>query len=125
MISTTCVLFIDDDVLSLQLMSRISDLLGFEAIISTSAQRGLEMAARQMPALIIVDMQMDEMNGVEFVRQVRGLPKLARLPVLLCSAGMSPNDQDQARQAGADGFLMKPVGLNMLQETVQKYAGAV
>jgi two-component system chemotaxis response regulator CheY len=78
-----------------------------------------------MPALIIVDMQMDEMNGVEFVRQVRGLPKLARLPVLLCSAGMSPNDQDQARQAGADGFLMKPVGLNMLQETVQKYAGAV
>ena len=120
----TCVLFVDDDALALQLMARISAMLGFEALVSTSAQHGLKLAAQARPALIIVDMQMDEMSGVEFVRQVRGLPELAHLPVLLTSAGMSPNDADLARQSGADGFLMKPIGIAGLQAAVEKYGGA-
>jgi two-component system, chemotaxis family, chemotaxis protein CheY len=114
-------LFIDDDVLSLQLMSKVSDLLGFHAIVSTSPQHGLLLAVKEKPAIIFVDMQMDGMDGVEFVRQVRCLPNLANLPVLLCSAAMSMSEEEQARRAGADGFLPKPIAVHDLQEAVHQY----
>jgi CheY-like chemotaxis protein len=117
----TRVLFIDDDVLSLELMSKVSTVLGFHAIVSTSALHGLQLAALEKPAVILVDMQMDEMDGMEFVRQVRSMPAIAHLPVLICSAGISFNDEFLAHQAGADGFLRKPIGLNYLLETVKQY----
>jgi two-component system cell cycle response regulator DivK len=118
----TRILFIDDDVLVLQLMSKISNLLGFQIITSTSPRSGLALAAHENPSVIMVDMQMDEMDGPEFIRAVRGSPEIAHLPVLVCSAGISYIDEEQARSAGADGFLQKPISLSQLTQVVQAYA---
>lgn len=116
------ILFVDDDVLALQLMSRVTDMLGYQAIISTSAEKGLAIAANERPDLIIVDMMMDEMSGPDFVRNVRRQPEIADLPVIIFSAGIGHSDEEQARRAGADGFLQKPVGLNDLFHAIQTYA---
>ena len=116
------VLFIDDDVLALQLMSRVSSLLGIRAITSTSPCNGLALAAHEMPSLIMVDMQMEEMDGSEFVREVRRLPNIAHLPILICSAGIDFVEEKQAREAGANGFLQKPVGLKELSRAIQTFA---
>lgn len=120
----TRVLFIDDDVLVLQLMSKISTLLGFQIITSTSPRKGLALAAHENPSVIMVDMQMDEMDGPEFVRAVRHSPDIAHLPVLVCSAGVGYLDEEQARSAGADGFLQKPLSLNQITQVIQTYAAA-
>lgn len=118
----TRILYIDDDVLVLQLMSKIANLLGFQVITCTSPRKGLALAAREKPSVIMVDMQMDEMNGPEFVRALRGSPDIAHLPVLVCSAGVSYIDEEQARRAGADGFLQKPLSLQQITQVVQTYA---
>lgn len=118
------ILFIDDDVLALQLMSKVTDLLGFRAITSTSPSSALALAQREKPSLILVDMQMDEMDGTEFVRQVRQRPGIASLPVFILTAGTGAADADRARRAGADGLLMKPLGLNTLSQTIQAYLRA-
>ena len=118
----TRILFIDDDVLILQLMSKISNLLGFQVITSTSPRNGLTLAAHENPSVIMVDMQMDEMDGPEFIRAVRTSPEIAHLPILVCSAGISHVDEEQARRAGADGFLQKPISLSQLTQVVQAYA---
>lgn len=118
----TRILFIDDDVLSLQLMSKVTSLLGYQAILSTSPCRGLALAANEMPSLIMVDMRMEEMDGGEFVRQVRQSPGISDLPILIFSAGSGYSDEALAKQAGANGFLQKPVGLRELSQAINTYA---
>jgi two-component system cell cycle response regulator DivK len=115
------ILFIDDDEMALQLMSKAVTLLGYQAILSSSPEQGLLLAKKEHPALIMVDMQMDEMDGREFVRQLRRLPPIAHLPVIMFSAGISYTDKAEALKAGADGFLQKPVGLEQLSQTIQSY----
>ncbi len=120
----TRVLFIDDDVLTLELMSKVSQVLGFQAIMSTSALQGLKMAVHEKPSLVMVDMQMDEMDGSEFVRQLRRLPGLADLPVLIYTVGTGGPDEERARQAGANALLHKPLSLNDISRVIQSYAAS-
>lgn len=116
------ILFIDDDILLLQLMAKAVSLLGYQAITSISPSSALTLAADEKPALIMVDMLMDEMDGPEFVRQVRRSPGIAHLPVLIFSAGTGySTDEEKARSAGADGYLQKPVGLSDLYRIIQSY----
>lgn len=114
----TRILFIDDDVLALQLMSKVTSLLGYQAIIATSPECALDVAKHEKPELIMVDMLMDEMDGPEFVQMLRQSPDIANLPVLICSAGVAHTDEEKARKAGANGFLRKPVGLKELSQAV-------
>ena len=118
------ILFIDDDVLSLQLMSRATTILGFQSILSTSPRRGLRLAADEQPALVMVDMQMDEMDGTEFVRRMRCEPDLAKLPVILCSASSDFDIETRARSAGANGVFQKPICLDQLRQIISTYANA-
>lgn len=118
----TRILFIDDDVLALQLMSKVTSLLGCQAIVSTSPENGLALATHDKPSLILVDMQMAEMDGTDFVRQVRQSPGISHLPVFIYSAGSGYSDEEKARQAGANGFLQKPLGLTALSQIINNYA---
>lgn len=118
------VLFIDDDVLALQLMSRVTSLLGYQALLSSEPDSALDLAAREKPGLIVVDMLMTEMDGTEFVSRLRQSPEISHLPVLIYSAGTGQKDEERARSAGADGFLLKPVGLEELSQVFRHYLGA-
>lgn len=114
-------LFVDDDALTLQLMSKIASILGFQALVSSSAREGLQLAAKEKPSMIFVDMQMNDMDGLQFIREARRRPDLSDLPVLICSAGTSYNDEEKARQAGASGYLSKPLSLSKLMKTIQAF----
>jgi two-component system sensor histidine kinase ChiS len=118
----TRILFIDDDVLALQLMSKVTNLLGYQAILTTSPRSALDLVMQEKPELVMVDMLMDEMDGPEFVRLVRGSPDVAHVPVLIYSAGTGMADEEQARSAGANGFLRKPVGLKELSQAIHAFA---
>lgn len=120
----TRLLIVDDDVLALQLMAKAAGLLGYQSIVTTSARSGLRMAESEHPDIILVDLQMDEMDGAEFVRRVRAAPAIAHLPVLICSAGSSLDDEAYALRAGADGFISKPVSIDQLRKTVQSFTQA-
>ena len=118
----TRILFIDDDVLALQLMSKVTSLLGYQAILSTSPRRALDLVANENPELVVVDMTMDEMDGPEFVRAVRQMFNMEKTPVVIYSAGTGYSDEETARKAGANGYLRKPVGLKELSLAVQRFA---
>lgn len=118
----TRILFIDDDVLALQLMSKVTSLLGYQAILSTSPRGALDLVASERPELVVVDMMMDEMDGPEFVREMRQNLHMDNVPVVIYSAGIAHTDEETARKAGANGYLRKPVGLKELSQVIQKFA---
>ncbi len=118
----TRLLFVDDDALTLNLMAKIATLLGYQPIICHSPREGVLMAAREKPTMIFVDMQMSEMNGIEFVRQIRCVPELSEMPVLICSAEQSNDYENMARNVGATAYLTKPLGPDEMQQVVKSYS---
>ncbi|HTX78024.1 MAG TPA: response regulator [Longilinea sp.] len=115
------ILFVDDDMLMLELMDKVCQLLGYESLRCPSATDGLKIAEDQCPDLIVVDRQMAEMDGVQFVHEVRQNPQIALTPVILLSADRNCGDIEEAKRVGADGFYCKPLSFEELEEIISIY----
>jgi CheY-like chemotaxis protein len=113
------ILFIDDDVATLLLMEKAAEMLGHLAILSSSPEEAFDIAVQQKPDLILVDQQMQDMDGCNLIENLRQQAGLAAIPVYLVSAYLSDTEQERARQVGASGLLHKPVSLASLAGIVQ------
>jgi two-component system cell cycle response regulator DivK len=114
-------LFIDDDALTLQLMQRIAGFLGYQAATCTSPEAALQWMREFHPDLVLVDLQMEDMNGLAFVRHIRQIPEIGDIPVIILSAGESYQDKERASQAGANGYINKPLSLESLEKAVKQF----
>ncbi|MEB3191001.1 MAG: response regulator [Snowella sp.] len=73
------------------------------------------------PALVLMDIQIPEIDGLEVIRRVRAHPNLVNLPIIALTALAMPGDREQCLQAGANEYLTKPVGLKQLLQTIRQY----
>ncbi len=94
--------------------------LGFEMSEAKSGEDGLEQAQSLRPDLILMDLVMPGMDGLEATRCLRALPTLKDVPIIAISAGASSDDQEKSLRAGADAFLSKPVDYASLLAKVAK-----
>ena len=116
------ILFLDDDMLTLQLMQRITGLLGHEAILCSTAAEAFKMAADEKPGLILVDFNLPDSNGVEVIQNLHRHPLTAEIPIFVLSAGITSKTAEAAKNAGAQGCLEKPLSLDLLSQVIKKYA---
>lgn len=100
-------LLIDDDTLAGQIYATRLQLEGFQVEQAFDAEAGLRVLARGLPDLIILDLLLPGMNGVEFLKKIRGRPETRGLPVIALTNAYLTNLVDQARQAGANACLSK------------------
>jgi len=98
------ILVIDDDSMMLELYQEVLTRAGHQVLLAENGTQGLARAERQ-PELIVVDLMMPNLNGYEFVRQLRALDGHGKTPVIAAS-GLSTGEW--ALRAGADRFLAKP-----------------
>jgi CheY-like chemotaxis protein len=115
------VLFIDDDPVALQLMVRVATFLGHDALASDSPRAALALAKKEIPQLIMVDMQMRKMNGIQFVANLRKNDLTRKIPTVLISAEKTQAEVDQARKAGANGFFLKPLSIDEMTHIIQHF----
>jgi CheY-like chemotaxis protein len=85
------------------------DQLGFETIGAASGADGLEKAQTLRPDLILMDLVMPGMDGLEATRRLRALPAFNDVPIIMLSASASAGDRQQSLQSGANAFLPKPI----------------
>lgn len=111
----------DEDVL-VEMVAILLEELGYQPITATNGREALAALAAgpEPPVLIIADVMMPRMNGLELARAVKADPQLRGVPVILMSAAGRPRD-DQA----ADGFIHKPFDLDMLAELIGLYVKGV
>ena len=88
--------------------------LGFEIIEARDGAQALEMTRVFAPHLILMDIVMDGMDGIEAIRRLRADPATRGLPIVVVSASVSDGDQDECLAVGADAFLPKPLDLHQL-----------
>ena len=88
--------------------------IGFEMIEAASGPEALENARLKRPSLVLTDIVMREMDGLETMRRLRLLPDLAHVPIIAISASPSGGDERRSLTAGADAFVAKPIHLDTL-----------
>ncbi len=110
---------VDDYRFMRHLLIKMLEDLGFQNFLEAEdGEQALEVARQGAVDLIVSDLQMPRMDGVEFVRQLRQEPEVGSIPVLIITAEHSTKVEDEVRAAGGNAFLGKPFSVEDLQAAV-------
>jgi len=114
-------LVIDDSRMIRRILSHSLTQLGFEVTEAGDGQEGLERLSEQgRPDLVMVDWNMPQMDGLTFLRAVRGQPVYDNLCLVMLTTDDDPVQRSEARQAGANDYLLKPVSLGDLRQSLRR-----
>lgn len=114
------ILFVDDDTQTLELMEREAEILGHVALLCPMASEALQYALNHNPDIIMIDINMQEINGFDVVRQLRKSKITEKLPIIIISAGDPDTDGIKALEAGANGFLQKPLSIMNMDDAIKQ-----
>ncbi|WP_079433774.1 PAS domain S-box protein [Zoogloea sp. LCSB751] len=119
------VLVVDDSPVNLDIARRLLELEGARCEIVDSGHTAIEKltAAPCDFDLVLMDVQMPELNGIDATRAIRGEATLANLPIVALTAGALPSQRERAMQAGMNDFLAKPFEIDTLVATARRWAG--
>ena len=114
------VMIIEDETDAAELFGEMMRVNGFRVIKMFSSTPALAIIAQEKPDLILLDIMMPDISGLEVLRFMRREPALAQIPVIVVSAKSMPNDIKIGLDAGASMYLTKPVGFQDLKNAVEK-----
>jgi DNA-binding response OmpR family regulator len=102
------VLVVDDDPVILELLRINFEIEGYEVLPATDGEQGLAKARDEEPDVVLCDIMMPRLDGIELVTRLRGDPRTAHLPVVLLSAKAQKVEVDRGLSVGADDYVTKP-----------------
>lgn len=117
------ILVVEDNPMNLELVRDILTAEGYEVIEAADGATGVAVAAIEHPALILMDLQLPGLDGLEATRQIRADPALRDIPIVAVTAHAMKGDDDKALAAGCDGFVAKPIQVRAFVATVKKFLG--
>ncbi len=115
------VLLVEDNPLNQQVGAELLAEAGITVDVAGNGRIGLEMAQRQPYDLVLMDMQMPEMDGLEATRQLRAQPALASLPIVAMTANALAEDRARCQAAGMDDFIAKPIEPASLWRVLRRF----
>ena len=114
------VLVIEDDRFNRRLYRDLLEAEGLAVSLAATADEGLDVARHQPPALVVMDIELPGMSGLEATRRLKSEPATRGVPILVISAHAMGASSDEAGGAGADAFLSKPLRFPRFQEVVRR-----
>ena len=121
--SEKTVLIIEDEPDAAELFAEMMRVSGFRVQKTSSSTPAINMMTAEKPDVVLLDIMMPEVSGLDILRQMRRDPALARIPVIVVSAKGMPADIRNGMEAGASTYLTKPVGFLELKEAVEHALG--
>jgi CheY-like chemotaxis protein len=114
------ILLVDDSAMICHIVSQILKDCGYKVLVARNGQEGVELAKKHNPNLIIMDVEMPVMNGIDATIKIRSEPGTAQTPVIIFTSLSSEEDITRAKEAGCKGFLGKPICKAALKNEVEK-----
>ena len=105
---TVRILVVDDDPVIVELLRVNFEIEGFEVVSAADGREGLDRARSEQPDVVVSDIMMPRLDGLQMLRQLRADPTTARLPVILLSAKAQNADVQQGMELGAADYVTKP-----------------
>jgi len=115
------ILFIDDDPLTLETLTKAVEVFGHQALLATTGKEGLAIAAEQSPDLIFTDMSLHDINVLKLIKKLKAKPATAHIPVLILTASPELGAVEVTKAAGAEAFLSKPIRLQDLLDIINNH----
>lgn len=114
------ILIVEDNMDTYELMRFVLERNGYITFLAMNGRDGMNAAHKQKPDLILMDLSMPEMDGLEAARRIRKDPLTASTPMIAVTAHALPGDRQRALDAGCSDYVTKPIDLAELVETVNR-----
>ena len=118
------VLIVEDNDKNMKLARDVLQAKGYKTLEALTGEEGVKLAKENTPDLVLMDIQLPGINGIEAFKQLRADPQTARIPVVALTASVTPTDRSQITAAGFDAFVGKPINLKEFLETVKRLVEA-
>jgi len=116
------ILLIEDNEMNSDMLQRRLRHRGFEVLLAVDGRQGVDMAQRERPDLVLMDMSLPEMDGWQATRMLKGDAGTCRIPVVALTAHAMVGDREKALEAGCDDYAVKPIDMPLLLETIERLA---
>lgn len=113
------ILIVEDNDKNRKLARDLLQVKGYRTLEAESAEAGLALAAEQQPDLVLMDIHLPGMDGIEARRRLRADPATAAVPVIAFTASVMPQDRHQVTEAGFDAFVAKPISIKEFLATIE------
>ena len=117
------VLILEDEADAAELFAEMMRVSGFRVLKTSSSAPAISLMIAEKPDIVLLDVMMPDVSGLDFLRQMREDPALAGIPVVIVSAKSMPADIRHGMEAGAFTYLTKPVGFLELKDAVESAVG--
>ena len=118
---TDSILIVDDTPVNLKLVRVLLSRQGFDVRTASTAEEALEMVESFRPSLVLADIQLPGMDGLEMTRRLKADPGLSAIPIIAVTSYALSGDEEKARAAGCDDFVPKPFSPRELLAKIRKY----
>ncbi len=114
------VLIVEDNDKNLKLVRDVLQVKGYATLEAGTAEDGIRLAAERKPDLVLMDIQLPGMSGIEALKVLRANAATATIPVVAVTASVMQQDRNQITEAGFDGYIGKPINLTEFLEVVRR-----
>ncbi|MCE9658723.1 MAG: response regulator [Burkholderiales bacterium] len=115
------ILIVEDNEKNMKLVRDILRHNGHATIEAVTGEDGVRLALEAQPDLVLMDIQLPDIDGIEALRRIREAPLLDGVPVVAVSASVMPDDHQKILRSGFDAFVTKPINLKQFLDTVKRF----
>jgi len=115
------ILIVEDNMKNLRLVNDIMESQGYKTLQAFSGYEGIELTRQKKPDLIIMDIQMPDIDGIQVTRILKQEQETAAIPIIALTAMAMKGDREKIINAGCDAYLQKPIRFDALIDTVKQW----
>jgi two-component system cell cycle response regulator DivK len=117
------VLIVEDNELNMKLFHDLLEAHGYHTVGTRNGIDALELARKHHPDLVLMDIQLPEVSGLEVTKWLKDDPQLKNIPVIAVTAFAMKGDEERIREGGCEAYLSKPISVGKFIETIRHFLG--
>ena len=118
---TKTVLIVEDNEMNMKLFNDLLQAHGYNTVQTRSGHDAKALALKHSPDLILMDIQLPEISGLEVTQTLKSEEKLQQIPIVAVTAFAMKGDEEKMREGGCDGYISKPISVPLFLETVANF----
>jgi two-component system cell cycle response regulator DivK len=115
------VLIVEDNELNMKLFNDLLQANGYTTLQTKDGREVIDIARKNHPDLILMDIQLPEISGLEITRMLKEDPELKSIPVIAVTAFAMKGDEEKIREGGCEGYIAKPISVSNFLQTVARF----
>ena len=117
------ILIVEDNELNMKLFHDLLEVHGYTTLQTKDGREALQLAREHRPDLILMDIQLPEVSGLEVTKWIKADDELKSIPVIAVTAFAMKGDEEKIRSGGCEAYIAKPISVNSFLETIQNVLG--